>query len=172
MSTFEPENGPRFSYNFDFQGRIYLKVENVFFARYWNFDFHGRIQLKVEKCIFIKKNTILAPALEGPRSSPGRPKSSPGSPKSSPGDPKSSPWVPKTPAGGPKSSPRRLQRPILYIQTPDQPQSGRYSLISSPIDVMGTSGGELGELGGGAPWSLNLRQQEYGQPGPLRSAQY
>ena len=43
FDTFGPENDLRFSYNFDSQGRIYLKVESAFFAKYQNFDFHSRI---------------------------------------------------------------------------------------------------------------------------------
>ena len=43
MDTFRPENCHRFSYNFNFQGRIYLTVESAFFAKYQNLNlpFYG-----------------------------------------------------------------------------------------------------------------------------------
>ena len=90
FGSFGPENGSRFSYIFDFQGRIYLKAESALFATYQNFDFHGRIYLKVERCIFIQVHQILGPAPEGLRSSPKAPKES----KEFPRGPKSPPRAP------------------------------------------------------------------------------
>ena len=54
FSTFGWENYLRFSYNFDFQGLFYLKVEITFFDKNQNIDFQGRIYLKVETRIFTK----------------------------------------------------------------------------------------------------------------------
>ena len=90
FGTFGPEHDPRFSYNFDFQGRIYLKVESAFFAKYQYFDFHGRIYIKVEGCIFKKVHQILGPAPERPRSSPGVPKRVQRAPQGSKEPPKTS----------------------------------------------------------------------------------
>ena len=84
FSTFGPENDLRFSYNFDFESRIYLKVEITFFENNKNIDFQGRIYLKVETRIFTKVDQIFDPPPGGPKSPPGGPKSSPGGPKSSP----------------------------------------------------------------------------------------
>ena len=84
FSTFGREHDLRFSYNFDFQGRISLKVEITFFKKNQNIDFQGRISLKVETRIFTKVEQISVPPPGGPKSSPGGPKSSPGGPKSSP----------------------------------------------------------------------------------------
>ena len=84
FSTFGWENDLRFSYNFDFQGRIYLKVEITFFEQNQNIDFQGRIYLKNETRIFTKVDQIFDPPPGGPKSPPGGPKSSPGGPKSSP----------------------------------------------------------------------------------------
>ena len=105
FSTFGRENDHRFSYNFDYQGLIYLKVEITFFEKNQDFDFQGRIYLKIETRIFTKIDQIFGPP--------------PGGPKSSPGGPKSSQGVQRAPQD-------LFRRPILYIQTPDQPQSGRY----------------------------------------------
>ena len=84
FSTFGWEHDLRFSYNFDFQGRIYLKVEIAFFEQNQNIDYQGRIYLKVETRIFTKIDQIFGPPPGGPKSPPGGPKSSPGGPKSSP----------------------------------------------------------------------------------------
>ena len=84
FSPFGREHDFRFSYNFDFQGRIYLKVEITFFEKNQNIDFQGRICLNVETRIFAKVDQIFDPPPEGPKSPPGGPKSSPGGPKSSP----------------------------------------------------------------------------------------
>ena len=84
FSTFGWENDFRFSSNFDFQGRIYLKVEITFFEQNQNIDFQGRIYLKIETRIFTKVDQIFDPPTGGPKSPPGVSKSSPGGPKSSP----------------------------------------------------------------------------------------
>ena len=34
LALFGPDNGVKFACNFDFQGRIYVKVESAFFAKY------------------------------------------------------------------------------------------------------------------------------------------
>ena len=105
FSTFGWENDLRFSYNFDFQGRIYLKVEITFFEKNQNIYFHGRIYLKVETCIFTKVDQIFDPPRGGQRAPQG---------------------TQRAPQGV-RSAPQDLFRtPILYIQTPDQPQSGCY----------------------------------------------
>ena len=74
FSTFGWENDLRFSYNFDFQGRIYLKVEITFFEKNQNIDFQGRIYLKVETRIFTKVDQIFDPPPRGPKEPPWGPK--------------------------------------------------------------------------------------------------
>ena len=64
-----------------------------------NFDFYGRICLKVETRIYTQVHEIFGPPPRGPQRAPG---------------------VQRPPQD-------LFQRQILYIQTPDQPQSGRYS---------------------------------------------
>ena len=102
-----PENDDTFSWKFDFEGQIYLTIEILHI--YQIFDFEGRIYLKVETRIVAKFMTF---------------------PLTLPGSQKAPPARPKTPPGGPNSAPGEAQdhfrRQILYIQTPDQPQSGRY----------------------------------------------
>ena len=61
VSAFGWENDLRFSSNFDYQGRIYLKVEITFFEKNQHIDFQGRICLKVETCIFTKADQIFGP---------------------------------------------------------------------------------------------------------------
>ena len=85
-----PENDLHFSYKFDFQGRIYLKIENAFFASFQDFDFQGRIYLKNETRIFIKNRQISGPPPGAPKSSPVGSKTPLGGPTSSPEGPKSS----------------------------------------------------------------------------------
>ena len=58
FNTLERENDVRISYNFDFQGRIYLKVEIMFSMNHQNIDYQGRICLKVEARIFAKVDKI------------------------------------------------------------------------------------------------------------------
>ena len=77
FSTFGWENDLRFSYNFDFQGRIYLKVEITFFEKNQNIDFQGRIYLKVETRIFTKVDQISDPPPGGPKELPRGPKELP-----------------------------------------------------------------------------------------------
>ena len=98
FSTLGRENDVRISYNFDFQGRIYLKVEIDVSEQNQNIDYQGRICLKVETRIFTKVDQIFAPPQGGP----------------------------KSPQGAQRAPQDLLRTPILYIQTPDQPQSGRY----------------------------------------------
>ena len=98
FSTLGRENDVRISYNFDFQGRIYLKVEIDFSEQNQNIDYQGRICLKVETRIFTKVDQIFDPPQGGP----------------------------KSPQGAQRAPQDLLRTPILYIQTPDQPQSGRY----------------------------------------------
>ena len=98
FSTLERGNDVRISYKFDFQGRIYLKVEIDFFELNQNIDYQGRICLKVETRIFTKVDQIFDPPPRGPKSAQGAQR------------------VPQD----------LLRTPILDTQTPDQPQSGRY----------------------------------------------
>ena len=64
FTTFGWENDLRFSYNFDFQSRIYLKVEIAFCEQNQNIDFQGRICFKVETRIFTKVDQIFGPPRE------------------------------------------------------------------------------------------------------------
>ena len=98
FSTLGRENDVRISYKFDFQGRIYLKVEICVFEINQNIDYQGRIYLKVETRIFTKIDQIFEPPQGGP----------------------------KSPQGAQRAPQDLLRTPILYTQTPDQPQSGRY----------------------------------------------
>ena len=77
FSTLGRENDVRISYKFDFQGRIYLKVEIEFFEQHQNIDYQGRICLKVETRIFTKVDQIFDPPPRGPKEPPRGPKSSP-----------------------------------------------------------------------------------------------
>ena len=77
FSTLGRENDVRISYNFDFQGRIYLKVEIEFSEQNQNIDYQGRICLKVETRIFTKVDQIFDPPPRGPKEPPRGPKSSP-----------------------------------------------------------------------------------------------
>ena len=70
FSTFGRENDLRFSYNFDFQGRIYLKVEIMFSKKNQNIDVQGLIYLKVETLIFTKVDQIWDPPPRGPKEPP------------------------------------------------------------------------------------------------------
>ena len=54
FSTLGRENDVRISYNVDFQGRVYLKVEIDFSEQNQNIDYQGRICLKLETRIFTK----------------------------------------------------------------------------------------------------------------------
>ena len=105
FNTFGWENDLRFSYNFDFQGRIYLKVEITFFETNQNIDFQGRIYLKVETRIFTKVDQIFDPPQGVQRAPQG---------------------AQRAPQGVQRAPQDLFRTPILYIQTPDQPQSGRY----------------------------------------------
>ena len=77
FSTLGRENDVRISYNFDYQGRIYLKVEIEFSEQNQNIDYQGRICLKVETRIFTKVDQIFDPPPRGPKEPPRGPKSSP-----------------------------------------------------------------------------------------------
>ena len=105
FSTCWPENDFRISYKFDFQGRIYLKVEIAVSIKNQNIDFQGRICLKVETRIFTKVDEMFACPPRCPKRSWG-----------SQGAPQGVQRAPQDPFG----------TTILYIQTPDQPQSGHY----------------------------------------------
>ena len=106
FSTFGRENDHRFSYNFDYQALIYLKVEITFFEKNQDFDFQGRIYLNIETRIFTKVDQISDPPPRGAQRAPQ------GAQRAS---------------QGVQRAPQDLFRTqILYIQTPDQPQSGRY----------------------------------------------
>ena len=85
-----PENDLHVSYKFDFQGRIYLTIENAFFACFHDFDFQGRIYLKNETRIFITNRQISGPAHGVPKSSQVGSKWLDGGPTGSPERPKSS----------------------------------------------------------------------------------
>ena len=105
FSVFGWENDLRFSYNFDFQGRIYLKVEITFFEKNQNIDFQGRICLKVETRIFTKVDEIFDPPRGVQRAPQG---------------------AQRAPQGVQRAPQDLFVTPILYIQTPHQPQSGCY----------------------------------------------
>ena len=77
FSTLGRENDVRISYNFDFQGRIYVKFEIDFSEQNQNIDYQGRICLKVETRIFTKVDQIFDPPPRGPKEPPRGPKSSP-----------------------------------------------------------------------------------------------
>ena len=77
FSTFGWENDLRFSYNFGFQGRIYLKVEITFFEKNQNIDFQGRICLKVETRIFTKVDQIFDRPARGSKEPPRGPEELP-----------------------------------------------------------------------------------------------
>ena len=106
FSTFGWENDLRFSYNFDFQCRIYLKVEIAFFEQKSKYWFSGPNLTK-------SWNTYFHKSWSDFRSPPG------GAQR----DPQGAQRAPQ----GVRRAPKDLFRtPILYIQTPDQLQSGRY----------------------------------------------
>ena len=77
FSTLGRENEVRISYHFDFQGRIYLKVEIDFSEQNQNIDYQGRICLKVETLIFTKVDQIFAPPPKGAQRAPKGPKELP-----------------------------------------------------------------------------------------------
>ena len=98
FNTLGRENDVQIWYNVDLQGRIYLKVEIDLSEQYQNIDYQGRNCLKVETRIFTKVDQIFDSPQGGP----------------------------KSPQGAQRAPQDLLRTPILYIQTPDQPQSGRY----------------------------------------------
>ena len=110
-----PENDLHVSYKFDFQGRIYLKNENAFFACFQDFDFQGRIYLKNETRIFIKNRQISGPP---------------------PGAPKSSPVGSKTPLGGPTSSPEGPKSSTRGLEDTDSIYSNSRSTAKRPLLVI------------------------------------
>ena len=76
LGTFGPESDAQFLHNFDFQGRIYLKVEMPCLQTKTIFWFSGPNLAKTWKTYFFKSSADL-------RSPPGRPRSSPGVPRES-----------------------------------------------------------------------------------------
>ena len=106
FSTCWPESDLRFSYDLDFQGRIYLKVEIAFSKINQNIEFQTRIYLKVETLIFTKVDEMFDPPPPGAQNALGESQGAPQGVQRAPQD--------------------SFGTPILYIQTPDQPHRGRY----------------------------------------------
>ena len=109
FDTFGPENDLRFLYNFDSQGRIYLKVESVFFEQNSAFWFSRPNLAKSWRSIFTKVHQIPGPPPRGSKELPRRPQR-----------------VQRVPQGIQRAPQNLFWTPNLYIWTPDHPQSGRY----------------------------------------------
>ena len=109
FGTFWPENDFRFSCNFDSQGRIYLKVESTILTTFEEFWFSGPNLAKNRKSSFHKSSSdFLTPSPRVQRA------------------PWESPGVQRLPKEVQRALQDLFRRPNLYIQTPDQPQSGHY----------------------------------------------
>ena len=100
FEAFWMDNDHHNSSIFDFHCQIQLKSEHAWLSTYSEFEFLWPDSTRIETRIYQKVHKIIGPPPRGPQ---------------------------RAPVGPQKAPQDLLRRHILYIESPDQPQSGRYS---------------------------------------------